>query len=109
MAEIELIKVEVAYACPERQVVLPVELASGSTVRDALLVSRISDRFPEINPEQVDTGIFGKAAKLDTVLRSGDRVEIYRALVADPKAVRKQRAAEGKRMKKGGGDLPDGA
>jgi hypothetical protein len=48
-------------------------------------------------------GIFGKLSKLSAVLRSEDRVEIYRSLIADPKEVRKQRAAEGKRMKKGGG------
>ena len=50
--------------------------------------------------------MFGKLIKLDTPLRHLDRVEIYRALIADPKEVRKQRAEEGKLMKKGGGDAP---
>jgi len=49
-------------------------------------------------------GVFGKLTKLTSTLREGDRVEIYRPLIADPKAVRRQRAAEGKKMKKGGGD-----
>jgi hypothetical protein len=54
--------------------------------------------------EQLEVGIYGKLAKLDDSLRAKDRIEIYRPLIADPKAVRKQRAADGKRMKKGGGD-----
>ena len=52
-------------------------------------------------------GVFGRLAKLDETLRARDRVEIYRPLIADPKEVRKQRAAEGKRMKKGGGDVDE--
>ena len=54
---------------------------------------------------KINRGIFGKLTKLDTPLRHLDRVEIYRPLIADPKEVRKQRAADGKIMKKGGGDL----
>jgi hypothetical protein len=52
----------------------------------------------------LETGIFGKLVKLDEPLRDHDRIEIYRPLIADPKAVRKQREAEGKRLKKGGGE-----
>jgi hypothetical protein len=68
--------------------------------------SGILKKFPEIDLAQNKLGIFGKLTKNDTVLRERDRVEIYRPLVADPKEVRRQRAAEGKVMKKGGGDLP---
>ena len=70
--------------------------------------SGILDEFPEIRLSENKVGIFGKLAKLSATLRDGDRIEIYRALIADPKEVRRQRAAEGKRMKKGGGSLsPD--
>ncbi len=106
MAEFEmpsetLIQVEVAYARPEEQVLLEVELPAGATVGEAISTSAILKRFPEIDLNSNKVGIFSKPAKLDTPLRDGDRVEIYRELIADPKAVRKQRAAEGKRMKKG--------
>ena len=60
-------------------------------------------KYPEIDPAKGKFGIYSKLAKPDTVLRDRDRVEIYRPLIADPKEVRKQRAAEGKVMKKGGG------
>ena len=60
-------------------------------------------KYPEIDPAKSKFGIYSKLARLDTVLRDQDRVEIYRPLIADPKEVRKQRAAEGKLMKKGGG------
>ena len=98
-------KVEVAYARPDEQVVIPVEAPEGATVEQVIVLSRVQERFPEINPQTAKVGVFGKLAKLSAVVRAGDRVEIYRPLFADPKAVRKQRAAEGKRMRKGGGDL----
>lgn len=95
-------KVEVAYALPEQQVILPVEVDAGTTVQEAIERSGIRDRFPEIDLEQQKVGVFGKLTKLDQILRPKDRVEIYRPLIADPKEVRKQRAAEGKKTKKGG-------
>ena len=96
-------KVEVAYALPEHQVILPVEVEAGTTVQEAIERSGIRDRFPEIDLEQQKVGVFGKLTKLDQTLRPKDRVEIYRPLIADPKEVRKQRAAEGKQTRKGGG------
>ncbi len=107
MADVETIAVEVAYARPEEQLILPVELPAGSTLRQAVEQSGILQRFPEIDPQQMKAGIFGKLKKPDQVLQPGDRVEIYRPLIADPKEVRKQRAAAGKRMKKGGGPADD--
>ena len=101
-------RVEVAYARPDEQVVIPVEAPEGATVEQVIVLSRIQERFPEINPQTAKVGVFGKLAKLSAVVRAGDRVEIYRPLLADPKAVRKQRAAEGKRMRKGGGELEPG-
>jgi len=98
----ELIAVEVAYARPDVQVILPVQLPRGATVADALRESRINERFREIDLEQAKVGIFGKLTRMDTELQPKDRVEIYRPLIADPKEVRRQRAAQGKPTKKGG-------
>ena len=97
------IRVEVAYARPDQQVILPVELPAGATLEQAIIQSRILEQFPELDLKTAKVGVFGKLGKLAATLRNGDRVEIYRPLIADPKAVRQQRAAEGKRMSKGGG------
>jgi hypothetical protein len=101
----ENILVEVAYASHERQKLIVVKLPAGSTAEDAISKSGILAEFPEIDLAVNKVGIFSKACKLDTVLRDKDRIEIYRPLIADPKEVRRQRAAEGKVMKKGGGTL----
>ena len=98
------IPVEVAYALPEQQQIITLNVEEGTTLQGAIESSGILEQFPEIDLASAKTGIFGKLAKPDTVLRARDRVEIYRPLIADPKAVRKQRAAEGKQMKKGGGE-----
>lgn len=99
------VRVEVAYAGPDRQIIIPVDVPEGATLEQVILQSHIQEQFPEIQPATAKVGIFGKLGKLSATVRAGDRIEIYRPLLADPKAVRKQRAAEGKRMRKGGGDL----
>lgn len=104
-ADVTTIPVEVAYARPDEQAIIPVEAPAGATLEQAIIQSRIQERFPEIQLKTAKVGVFGKLSKLSTTLRAGDRVEIYRPLLADPKEVRKKRAAEGKRMRKGGGDL----
>ncbi len=96
-------KVEVSYALPERQTVRALEAEPGITVEEAIRASGILDEHPEIDLEKNRVGIFGKVTRLDTVLRDGDRVEIYRPLIADPKEARRRRAAQGKVMRKGGG------
>ncbi len=102
----EMIKVEVAYARPDTQLILTANVAKDGTVEDAVKASGILDKFPEIDLADSKVGIFGKLTKLTASgLREGDRIEIYRKLIADPKEVRRQRAAEGKKMKKGGGDV----
>ncbi len=106
---IKKIEVEVAYALPHEQVVQEVMIKAGGTVSDAIKHSGILVTYPEIDLAVNKVGVFGKITKMDRVLRAGDRVEIYRPLIADPKEVRRKRAAEGKRMKKGGGDITDGA
>ena len=101
----EKIMVEIAYALPDTQVVIPMEVAQGTTIEQAIKLSGVLETFPEIDLDTNKVGVFSKLGKLDQVLREKDRVEIYRKLIADPKQVRKQRAAEGKKMKKGGGDI----
>ncbi|MCW8933044.1 MAG: RnfH family protein [Gammaproteobacteria bacterium] len=93
--------VEVAYAIPASQVIYTVEVDENATVEDAILSSGVLKEYPEIDLKTNKVGIFSKIAKLDKTLEHNDRIEIYRKLIADPKAVRKQRAAEGKKMKKG--------
>ncbi len=99
------ITVEVAYALPNEQLIIPIKVANGATAEEAINASGIIGKFSDIDLSINKIGIFGKLAKLDTKLRHLDRVEIYRPLIADPKEVRKQRAADGKIMKKGGGDI----
>ncbi|HEY9049983.1 MAG TPA: RnfH family protein [Gammaproteobacteria bacterium] len=99
------INVEVAYARADKQVILPVNVPVGTTAEQAIRFSGILEQFPEIDLDSNKIGIFSKLSKLDSELKEGDRVEIYRPLIADPKEVRRKREAEGKRMKKGGGDL----
>ncbi len=102
MSAVETINVEVAYALPERQIILPVNVELGTTIGGAIVQSGIMIEFPELDVEHSEVGIFGKAAAMTTALADGDRVEIYRPLIADPKEVRRKRAAEGKATKKGG-------
>lgn len=92
MAGREGIEVEVAYARPDVQVVVPVRMRPGATLEDAIRASGILERFPEIDLRRHRLGVFGELARPDRVLECGDRVEIYRPLSADPKAARKQRA-----------------
>ncbi|RMG54077.1 MAG: RnfH family protein [Gammaproteobacteria bacterium] len=104
------IPVEVAYALPDEQILVELEVPEGTTVQQAIEQSGIPERFHDIElGKRNKVGIWGKLTKLDTVLRAHDRVEIYRPLIADPKEVRKKRAAEGKRMKKGGGKVEEAA
>lgn len=100
----ESIAVEVVYARPEDQEVVHLTLPVGSTAAQAVEASGLLGKHPEIDLKKNKLGIYAKLAKADTVLRDRDRVEIYRPLIADPKEVRKQRAAEGKPMKKGSGE-----
>ena len=91
--------VEVAYALPDKQSLVSLEVEKGATLLEAIEASGILDSFEQIDLTKDRVGIFSKFATLDTVLREKDRVEIYRPLIADPKKVRKERAAEGKAMR----------
>ena len=93
--------IEVAYALVDKQTLLSLEVDEGVTLKEAIEASGILKTHPQIDLSKDKVGIFGKFAKLDTVLREKDRVEIYRPLIADPKQVRKERAAAGKIMRGG--------
>jgi uncharacterized protein len=84
--------IEVVYALPQRQERVSLDLAPGSTVRDAIHASGLLQRLPEIELKRA--GIWGQPAGPDTRLRDRDRVEIYRPLIADPKETRRKRAAD---------------
>lgn len=88
--------VEVVYALPEQQTLLSISLDEGSTIEQAIIASDIQKHHPQIDLNNVAVGIFSRAAKLKDTLRDGDRVEIYRPLIADPKELRKLRAAKAK-------------
>ena len=100
----DTIRVQVVYALPERQDIVTMELAAGATAQQAVEASGLLQKYPDIDLAKNKLGVFSKLVKADQVLRHRDRVEIYRALIADPKEVRRKRAEEGKVTKKGGGD-----
>ena len=88
------IRIEVAYARPDEQVMIALQVPQGTTISQALRWSKIQQRFPEIDLDNAKVGIFGKLNPLSTVLRANDRVEIYRPLIVDPKLLRRQRAVQ---------------
>lgn len=107
MAGAGTIHVDVVFALPDRQVVLPLDVPAGTTLHDAVRCSGIVERFPGmIDPGRTPMGIFGKIEKQprQRVLEDGDRVEIYRPLVIEPNAARKRRAQ--RRRAAGRGDGP---
>ena len=95
------IMIEVSYALPKKQIIIPVLVSKGISVKEAIDLSGILKKFTGINLTTNQIGIFGKLTTLDKILRDRDRIEIYRPLVADPKEIRRKRVAEGKDMKKG--------
>jgi uncharacterized protein len=101
----QMIKVEVAYALPHMQTLLAVELPVGATVLEAAQRSGISSKFEGVDLDNATFGIFGHVVAPRQVLRDGDRVEIYRPLIADPKEVRKARAQRARERRQQ--DKPD--
>jgi len=94
--------VEVAYALPDKQAIVPLHVPEGTTAIDAVRQSGIAQRFEGLDVDSAKLGVFGKAVGPQTVLKAGDRVEIYRPLIADPKEVRKARAARAKERRGAG-------
>ncbi|HEV7803272.1 MAG TPA: RnfH family protein [Burkholderiales bacterium] len=87
------IRIEIVYARADEALVIELTVPAGTTVREALEMSDIASRDPEIELGPGRVGIYGRAAADDTVLREDDRIEIYRPLIADPKQARRRRAA----------------
>lgn len=104
---VEQITIEIVYALPHEQSLLVIVIDEGTTVEQAIFESGVCLQHPEINLAQNKVGIWNKATKLTQTLQDGDRIEIYRPLLADPKEVRKRRAekakAEGRADKVTGG------
>ena len=92
----EMITVEVAYATPDKQEIVVTEVPVGTTALEAIDASGIRDLFEDLQVDEKAIGIFSKKTKPTQILKQGDRVEIYRPLIADPKEVRKARAARAK-------------
>jgi putative ubiquitin-RnfH superfamily antitoxin RatB of RatAB toxin-antitoxin module len=90
-----MIHIEVAYATPDKQVLLGLSVPEGTTVAGGIERSAIQDEFPELNMDIKTVGIFSRKVPMDHLLREGDRIEIYRPLIADPKEARRQRAKSG--------------
>ncbi len=101
MTEQDTIKIEVAYALPHKQSIIALEVAATATALEAAKQSGICAQFKEIDLENAKLGIFGGLVSPTQVLQEGDRVEIYRPLIADPKEVRKARAARAKERRAG--------
>ncbi len=91
----DLIEIEVAYALPQKQLIAKVSVAEGTTAAEAIELSGIRKLFPGIE-EQPSVGIFSRKVSLDHPLQAGDRLEIYRPLLADPKEIRRRKAEEQK-------------
>jgi len=102
MAEVGL-NIEVVYATAERQWLLTCVVATGTTVRQALRQSRLAEQVPGLDIESCPVGVFGKVVNdpVEHQVGEGDRLEIYRPLLADPKEVRKQRAAKARAARQG--------
>lgn len=96
-----MIKVEVAYATPEKQLIIEVDVSEGATMAEAVRLSGIDQEFPELDIHEAPMGLFGrKVPKPDEqVLQAGDRVELYRPLLIDPKQARLNRAAKSTKTK----------
>jgi len=92
----DMIQVEVAYALPHKQKILSLDVEAGTTLLEAVKRSGIEAEFPELKLDEARFGIFGKATRTPEadILKDGDRVEIYRPLLIDPKQARANRAAK---------------
>lgn len=106
MAE-KMLSLEVAYALPDKQALIAFSVIEGSSVEQAIEASGVLQQFPEIDLVKLKVGIWNRTCRLTDLPKTGDRIEIYRPLIADPKQVRRLRAerakAEGRAEKVTGG------
>lgn len=106
------VRLSVCYARPEAVFLRELDVPAGSSIAAAIAASGVLAEFPELDPQSLRTGIFSKLKPADTVVRDGDRIEIYRPLIADPKTARRRRVQkareegtrEGQKWMRGGGD-----
>ena len=96
MSGADLLAIEVAYALQDRQSLLRLDVPAGTTVEQAVQRSGLLEQYPDIDLAAAAVGIFGKQVPATTEVKSGDRVEVYHPLIADPKAARRKRAAKAK-------------
>ena len=97
--ETQLITIELIFPLPDEQELLTIQVPNATTIEQAIELSGILQKYPEIDLKTNKVGIFSKVSKLNTELREGDRIEIYRPLIADPKEARKKKAAIQKEKK----------
>ncbi len=95
MAEQELISIEVVYALPQQQKLLEVRVPAGAKAREIVLASGLDEHFPQLDLRHAPIGVFGSIVRDDYPVRPGDRIEIYRPLVNEPRAARRAAAARG--------------
>ncbi len=91
-----MLNIEVIYATPQQQKLIELVVKSGTTIEQAIEQSGIMVQYPEIDLSDNKVGIFSQVKPLDYVLKTGDRIEIYRPLIADPKAKRREKAEQNK-------------
>ncbi|MBE0362597.1 hypothetical protein PULV_a0123 [Pseudoalteromonas ulvae UL12] len=89
-------KIEVVYALPDSATCLRVEVAEGAQVEEAIIASGILEKCPQIDKDSMTVGVWNRTCKLTQILKEGDRIEIYRPLIADPKDARRKRAEKAK-------------
>lgn len=96
----EKIVVEVVYAYPERYFLKKLTLKNPITIQNAIVQSGVLEKYTEIDLRQNKVGIFSRTTKLTDMVENGDRIEIYRPLIADPKEIRRKKATEQAQSKK---------
>lgn len=92
----DLINCEVAYALPTQQAIVEIAIKPGATVEEVIQASGILQQFPDIDLSSTKAGIWSRVVKMRDTVKDGDRIEIYRPLIADPKEIRKRRAEKAK-------------
>ena len=91
-----LMHIEVAYALPTKQSLVDVAIKEGATVEEVIQASNLLNEYPDIDLSSTKVGIWSRVVKLRDTVKDGDRIEIYRPLIADPKEIRKRRAEKAK-------------
>ena len=104
VADTSVLDIEVAYALPERQWLVAISVPQGTTARQALSLSGLADEAPGLDINSCPVGVFGRVVPDDYELSNGERVEIYRPLLHDPREQRRALAQQGSTMGKGGSE-----